>query len=343
MSHTTSRTPRARPEISLAVEPSVDRWGVGGDERGTWPVSHVSHSFSRLTHVTDTATSSRRSWCTSPSRQQPSTAQHRILHLQPSPSSQLHHSCVRHAAVYMLACAREARNCLIPVFSAALLVLVYVCSHEVRLRGNALTLSDPLLLSRLFHHDKEDLASNTPCRLFMSHDRSRYETCATPSIQQLVCIMMICDFPMQAGHAVSCVAVGFRLKSVCALGIRLYPLPPGLAPATPTPSFVGVTRCSLREKVVENMVLRHSPQAPVLNASDAGRLVMAQIISASDSRTTEETRVLEQLQWSSLAVEQGLVLLGGYMGTSVVQALALMAVWSRLSVTAGWMSRGGYP
>lgn len=59
---------------------------------------------------------------------------------------------------------------------------------------------------------------------------------------------------------------------------------------------------------------------------------------AEGGRIAPSTQAPAAIELStSLPVEQGLVLLGGYMGTSALQALSLAAARSGLSTSAGWI------
>lgn len=164
-----------------------------------------------------------------------------------------------------------------------------------------------------------------------------------------------------------------QVRSVEAFGLQLYPFPPGLAPAAPTASFVGVTRCSLKEKKRKRlqqhlMLLAQQQQQRQqerqqgggqhpndLNATiitDAG--AQSTTTTSGDKKTSttvatrhEETSVVgEQPSLSpspsppSLLLEQGLVLIGGYLGTCGLQALSFSAMWLGVSTSAGWISRG---
>ena len=88
----------------------------------------------------------------------------------------------------------------------------------------------------------------------------------------------------EAGHAVACAAVGFDVQSVSALGVRLYPLPLRTSDA-PTTSFAGLTRCSVKRRLME------------LDHPGAG-------VEAARRR---------------LVIEQGVVLMSGYWATSALQ------------------------
>lgn len=132
------------------------------------------------------------------------------------------------------------------------------------------------------------------------------------------------------------------VRSVEAFGLRLYPFPPGPAPSGPTASFVGVTRCSLKERKVRLLQQQQDARHWQPNATFGTGARSAAAAAATGSLETDSPPYGDPpSQLSSLVVEQGLVLMGGYLGTCGLQAISLLASWSGVSTSAGWISREG--